>query len=169
MATPTRKTLDAIVSAFDAPMIVVTTEVDGVRDGCLVGFHAQTSIEPFRYTVWLSKANATTRLAKRASHLVIHVLERDHHHLAERFGADTLDDGVDKFAGVPTVRSPAGVPRLREVPSWFEGLVVARHHRDGDHVAHVLEPTASCRSAPTTMPVLRLRHIRFGAGHPEPH
>ena len=64
----------ALMGALDAPMAVVTTTAGGERGGCLIGFHAQSSIDPARYTVWLSKANHTYRLALRASHLAVHFL-----------------------------------------------------------------------------------------------
>ena len=43
-----------IVAGLDAAMVVVTVAVGDERDGCLVGFHSQSSIDPRRYVVWLS-------------------------------------------------------------------------------------------------------------------
>ena len=63
-----------LMLALDNPLIVVTTAEAGERAGCLVGFHAQSSIEPQRYCVWLSKANHTYRVALHSSHLAIHFL-----------------------------------------------------------------------------------------------
>jgi hypothetical protein len=48
-----------IASSLDAALIVVTAAEGRQRAGCLVGFHSQSSIEPWRYCVWLSKANYT--------------------------------------------------------------------------------------------------------------
>jgi flavin reductase (DIM6/NTAB) family NADH-FMN oxidoreductase RutF len=42
-----------------------------------VEFHVQSSIEPQRYRVLLSKANYTYPVALRSSHLVIHFLTAD--------------------------------------------------------------------------------------------
>jgi flavin reductase (DIM6/NTAB) family NADH-FMN oxidoreductase RutF len=67
---------DGLMSSLDPPLIVVTTAVGDERGGCLVGFHAQSSIDPGRYCIWLSKANHTYRLALRATHLGIHFLPR---------------------------------------------------------------------------------------------
>jgi flavin reductase (DIM6/NTAB) family NADH-FMN oxidoreductase RutF len=63
-----------IMSSLDAQLIVVTTAEAQERAGCLVGFHAQASIEPARYCIWLSKANHTYRVALRSTHLAIHFL-----------------------------------------------------------------------------------------------
>lgn len=61
-----RDAFDSVMASLDAPMAVVTTAVDDERAGCLIGFHAQSSIDPGRYCVWLSKANHTYRVAWRA-------------------------------------------------------------------------------------------------------
>ena len=62
---------DDVVEHVDQALIVVTTAANDQRSGCLVGFHTQCSIEPFRYAVWLSKANLTYRVA-----LFAHALRR---------------------------------------------------------------------------------------------
>ncbi|MCT1909143.1 hypothetical protein ACH0CV_13930 [Brachybacterium paraconglomeratum] len=43
-----------LMAATDPAMVVVTTAAGGERAGCLVGFHAQSSISPERYCLWLS-------------------------------------------------------------------------------------------------------------------
>jgi flavin reductase (DIM6/NTAB) family NADH-FMN oxidoreductase RutF len=45
------------------PLIVVTTADERERAGCLVGFRVQSSIEPQRYRVLLSKASYTYPVA----------------------------------------------------------------------------------------------------------
>lgn len=119
----------------DPPMVVVTCCVDGERSGCLVGFHSQASIDPERYAVWISRANHTFRLATSAEVLAVHFLRAGDHEVAAHFGGLTGDE-VDKFAGVPVVEGPGGVPLLRAVP---DRLLLRRDvlHDDGvgDHVA----------------------------------
>ena len=63
----------------------------------------QSSIEPQRYCVWLSKANYTYRVALYSSHLVIHFLTADDLPLAELFG--TLYWGYRR-----QVRRPSPIP-----------------------------------------------------------
>ena len=58
-----RDVFDALMADVDPVMIIVTTASDGVRAGCLVGFHTQCGIDPVEYAVWLSKANHTYDLA----------------------------------------------------------------------------------------------------------
>ena len=83
---------DSLMASLDGPMVVVTTAVAGERAGCLVGFHAQSSIDPQRYCLWLSKANHTYRVALRSTHLAVHFLTDDDIDLAERFGTRTGED-----------------------------------------------------------------------------
>lgn len=94
-----RDAFTTIMSSLDNPLIVVTTAEGHERAGCLVGFHAQSSISPGRYCVWLSKANHTYRVGLRATHLAVHFLTSGDLALAERFGTLTGDE-TDKFAGL---------------------------------------------------------------------
>src|SRR5690242_21817117 len=96
---------DALTAGTDPAMLVVTTADGDERGGCLVGFHCQSSIDPPRYAVWLSKANHTYRLALHATHLGLHFLGAEHRDLAEHFGTLTGDE-TDKLAGVATEAGP---------------------------------------------------------------
>lgn len=136
---PTRR-FDALVAAMDTAMIVVTVASGDERDGCLVGFHSQSSIDPPRYTVWLSVQNRTYRLAQRATHLAVHPLADSDHAVAAHFGGLTGDE-VDKLADVGWTAGPGGVPLLDAVPARFVGRIVDRFvAAGGDHVAFVLGP-----------------------------
>jgi flavin reductase (DIM6/NTAB) family NADH-FMN oxidoreductase RutF len=133
---------DAVVASANAAMVVVTTAAGEQRAGCLVGFHSQTSIEPRRYTVWLSKANHTYRVGLAAKHFAVHFLTDADRDLAEVFGALSGDD-VDKFARCDWEPGPDGVPLLRRCPNR---LVVARTtllDDDSDHVAVSGRPIAA--------------------------
>ena len=96
MSDPYR-TFNALVSELDYPMFVVTTAAGGERAGCLVGFATQSSIDPPRFLVCLSKQNRTYRVARDADLLAVHSLPADATDLAELFGGET-GDRVDKFA-----------------------------------------------------------------------
>lgn len=153
-----------LVAAMDGAMLVVTAAVGEERDGCLVGFHSQSSIHPARYVVWLSTANRTWRLAQRAEHLGVHLLDRAQHDVAARFGGVTGDER-DKLGDVPWTPGPGGVPLLDECSSRFVGRVLDRHDVGGDHVGVTLEPT-DASFAPPLHP-LRLGRVKdIEPGHP---
>ena len=86
-----------IVSALDPALIVVTAEAGSERAGCLVGFHSQSSIDPKRYCVWLSKANHTFRVGVHARSFAVHFPSEDDEPLARLIGTTSGDD-TDKFA-----------------------------------------------------------------------
>jgi flavin reductase (DIM6/NTAB) family NADH-FMN oxidoreductase RutF len=158
-----------LMSALDNPLIVVTTAEAGERAGCLVGFHAQSSIDPERYCLWLSKANHTYRVALRSSHLAIHFLSEDDLPLAERFGTQT-GDTVDKFAGLPVITGAGDVPVLADCPNWL----VARRHalldEGGDHVCVVTEPVAGHSGGRfEPLRLSRAGHLTPGHGARERH
>jgi flavin reductase (DIM6/NTAB) family NADH-FMN oxidoreductase RutF len=133
---------ESIVGRIDYPMFVVTVLVEGERDGCLVGFATQCSIDPARFLVCMSDKNRTTRLLERGGGdaLVVHLVPADAGHVVELFGGETGDD-TDKFTRCEWNPGPDGIPLLTDCPSWFAGRIVERV-RLGDHIGHVLEPFA---------------------------
>ena len=50
---------EELVATLDPPMFVVTARAGDERDGCLVGFATQCSIDPPRFFVCLSEKNRT--------------------------------------------------------------------------------------------------------------
>jgi flavin reductase (DIM6/NTAB) family NADH-FMN oxidoreductase RutF len=127
---------DILERSIDAPMTVVTAANGAERSGCLVGFWTQCSIHPVRCVIMLSKANHTYRVARFAPTLAVHVL-RDHDRgLAERFGAQSVDE-VDEFDGLAWNVGPGGAPVLEGV-DWFAGTV-GQAYDVGDHVAVVID------------------------------
>ncbi|MEV4002540.1 flavin reductase family protein [Actinomadura sp. NPDC049753] len=133
---------DRFVAGFDYPMFVVTAADPGTgtRAGCLVGFTTQTSIEPFRFLVCLSRRNRTYRVAEGAAVLAVHVLGRgeDQRELAALFGERTGDE-IDKFARCSWRPGPEGVPLLTGVPRRMVGRIVERTEL-GDHAGFLLAP-----------------------------
>ena len=140
---------DVIAASLDPAVVVVTSAHDGERAGCLVGFHAQSSIDPHRYCVWLSKANHTGRIVQRATTLAVHYLDGTQRDLAERFGTLSGDD-VDKFAGLEWTDGPDGVPLLAAVPRRIVARRIAVLDEGGDHLCVVTEPVAAAADGPFT-------------------
>jgi flavin reductase (DIM6/NTAB) family NADH-FMN oxidoreductase RutF len=157
--------LDALVSAFDAPVVVVTTAAAGERAGCLVGFHSQSSLEPRRLAVWLSRANRTYRVALMASHLAVHALTGDDHGIAELFGGRTGDD-VDKFTRTAWTPGPGGVPLLDECPRRVVLSRVAVLDEGGDHVLWTGEPVAGMPGPGHFTPLRTADVAGLHPGHP---
>jgi flavin reductase (DIM6/NTAB) family NADH-FMN oxidoreductase RutF len=132
-----------LTAELDHPMYIVTAAADGERAGCLVGFASKSSVDPPLFTVWISDANHTGRVAARATTLVVHFLRETDRRLAELFGETTGDD-VDKFASVPWEPGPDGVPVLTQC-DWFAGRIIGRIESPGDHSGYLLEPVQGIR------------------------
>jgi flavin reductase (DIM6/NTAB) family NADH-FMN oxidoreductase RutF len=137
---------DRLMGSLDRPMVIVTAAHRRAIGGCLVGFSVQCSMDPPRYCVFLSKANHTYEVARRAGHLLVHFLDRRQHELAALFGEHTdepdpgEDEPVDKWDVVTWRPGPDGrTPRLADVDAWIFAKVVSRHDA-GDHVAFILDP-----------------------------
>jgi flavin reductase (DIM6/NTAB) family NADH-FMN oxidoreductase RutF len=137
----TNESFEALVSAIDYPMFVVTAAAPGERAGCLVGFVTQASIEPRRLIVMLSKANHTYRVARKGSALAVHFLRDRDRDLAAIFGEMT-GDRHDKFALCKWAPGPHELPLLAHTAGWVVGSIVARLD-SGDHVAHLIDVTVA--------------------------
>jgi flavin reductase (DIM6/NTAB) family NADH-FMN oxidoreductase RutF len=153
-----------LANAINTAMVIVTAGNGvGPNAGCLVGFHTQCSISPWRHLVLVSRANHTHRIASESSHLAVHVLDPDAHAgLAELFGAHTTDEGIDKFAHCRWTPTSYGPPILDDAAGWFMGAITGRLVA-GDHEAFVVEPVTA--AIPETLPTL----LRYGdVQHLEP-
>jgi flavin reductase (DIM6/NTAB) family NADH-FMN oxidoreductase RutF len=123
---------------LDYPMFIVTARSGEERDGCLVGFATQCSIDPLRFIVCLSDKNRTFRVAQDAELLAVHLVPDGADELAELFGSKTGDE-VDKLAQVDWSPGPGGAPILDECRNWFAGRILDRIPV-GDHWAFLLDP-----------------------------
>lgn len=154
---------DQIMASVDPPLVVVTTVAEDERAGCLVGFHAQSSIGPERYCVWLSKANHTYRVALRSSHLAVHFLGADDLPMAERFGTQTGEE-VDKFAGLDVSDSEHGVPLVDALPNRIVLERTALLDDGGDHVC-LMTRVVDAQSAGSFTPLRVSDAAHLDPGH----
>jgi flavin reductase (DIM6/NTAB) family NADH-FMN oxidoreductase RutF len=138
---------DTIMAAADPPLVVLTTAAENERAGCLVGFHAQSSMTPRHYCVWLSKANHTYLAGLRASHFALHFLAENDLGLAQRFGT-LCGDVIDKFDGLDLDIDRNGVPLLTACPNRLLLERVAMLDVGGDHVCLTTEVTSSQTGGP---------------------
>jgi flavin reductase (DIM6/NTAB) family NADH-FMN oxidoreductase RutF len=122
-----------LMASADPPLIVLTTAAEDEQAGCLVGFHAQSSITPEHYCIWLSKANHTYRVGLRATHFAVHFLTEADYSIAERFGTLSGED-TDKFAGTDVDLDENGVPLLRACPNRLSLERIAVLDDGSDHV-----------------------------------
>ncbi len=135
----TSQAFETLVDRFDYPMFVVTTAQRDRREGCLVGFATQASIEPSRLVVFLSKKNQTFLVAQQAAMLAVHVLDQEDFDIARLFGEETGRE-TDKFLHIDWSPGPDGVPILASTAGVVAGYILNRLDA-GDHVGHVLEPS----------------------------
>lgn len=143
IAVDVRGTFGELVGELDYSMFIVTARAGEQRAGCLVGFGTQSSIDPPRFLVCLSRKNHTYRVANGSEALAVHFVPRKAQELAELFGGHSGDD-VDKFARCAWEAGPRGLPILQECGNWFVGRVLERLDL-GDHVGFLLEPVAAHR------------------------
>jgi flavin reductase (DIM6/NTAB) family NADH-FMN oxidoreductase RutF len=151
-----------LVGQLDYSLFIVTAAHDDERDGCLIGFATQVSIDPSRFLVCLSVKNRTYRVAAQTGTLVVHPVPDDAEDLAVLFGGETGDE-VDKFAQCGWEPGPDGAPVLSDVDTWFAGRVLG-HIGFGDHVGFVLEPI-EVRQAQTQDTLMFRRAKAIEPGH----
>jgi flavin reductase (DIM6/NTAB) family NADH-FMN oxidoreductase RutF len=141
-----RRAFHELVAELDYPMFIATTQADGDRAGCLLGFATQCSIDPPRFLVCLSNKNYTCRVASSAEALAVHFVPESAGELAELFGG-TSGDEVDKFTRCAWREGPRGLPILAECDNWFAGTILTRHDF-GDHVGFLLDPIVANSGTP---------------------
>ncbi|HEX6117540.1 MAG TPA: flavin reductase family protein [Solirubrobacterales bacterium] len=152
---------EALVGELEYPMLIVTAASGGERAGCLVGFATQSSIDPPRYLVCVSRRNRTHRVAERAAVLAVHFVPSDREDLAELFGGETGDE-IDKFERCEWREGPEGAPIVDGCRNWFAGEVLARLDL-GDHTGFLLRPFGGERGEPVdSFPFRRARWIAPG-------
>jgi flavin reductase (DIM6/NTAB) family NADH-FMN oxidoreductase RutF len=154
----------ALVADLDYPMFIVTAAGRGERDGCLLAFATQCSIDPPRFLACISVTNRTFRIARESGALVVHVVPEDAGDLVELFGGETGDE-VDKLARVEWSDGPDGAPVLARCPNWFGGRVLERIPL-GDHVGFLLEPVDGRHGAPGQSAYPFSRASEIEPGHP---
>jgi flavin reductase (DIM6/NTAB) family NADH-FMN oxidoreductase RutF len=154
---------DHLMSSIDPPLIVLTTAVEDEKAGCLVGFHAQSSITPHHYCVWLSKANHTYRVGLRARHFGVHFLTVDDLPMAERFGTLSGED-TDKFDGLGFELDEHGVPLLDGCPNRVSLERIALLDDGGDHVC-LTTRVGSAKSGSHFMPLRVSAAAHLTPGH----
>jgi flavin reductase (DIM6/NTAB) family NADH-FMN oxidoreductase RutF len=155
---------DALTSGLEYPMFIVTAAADCERNGCLVGFATQCSIDPPTLLVCMSKANRTFATAQRATSLVVHYLGAEDEGLARLFGESTGDE-EDKLAQCTWTARPDGTPVLDGCRGWVAGDVISRTDV-GDHVAMAVRVTAA-EARDTKAGQLGFQRVKdFDPGHP---
>jgi len=151
------------MASVDPTLIVLTTAVGNERAGCLVGFHAQSSITPQHYCVWLSKANHTYRVGLRAARFAVHFLTTNDFAIAERFGTLSGED-TDKFAGLDVDLDPDGVPLLNACPNRMAIERIAVLDDGSDHVC-LTTRVRSARSGKNFVPLRVSSATHLVPGH----
>jgi flavin reductase (DIM6/NTAB) family NADH-FMN oxidoreductase RutF len=155
--------LNPFLGALDYPMYVVTTRAGDDRAGCLVGFATQTSIDPPRFLVCISEANATARTVGAATHVAVHQISRNDKDLARLFGEES-EDWTDKFAHCAWHDGPYGVPLLDAAAAWLVGQIADRLDL-GDHCGLLLVPVDS--GGRSDGDILTFQQVKdLDAGHP---
>lgn len=127
-----------LAGSLDYPLFIVTAADGERREGCVIGFATQCSIDPARFLAGLSRENRTYRLALAVDALAVHLVPREQIELAKLFGGETGDE-IDKFDRCAWHPGPRGLPILDGCPGWFAGDIRARHDL-GDHVGFLLDP-----------------------------
>jgi len=153
-----------LVAAVDYPLYVVTARAGDEVSGCLAGFVTQSSIEPVRFLICISKLNHTFGTARSSGGLGLHALGSDQRDVASHFGELTGDE-VDKFEGIAWAPGRTGAPILSECAAWIEGPTIDRMD-GGDHEAFLISVQDGGVGRHDGCFTLR-NASGFKAGHPE--
>jgi flavin reductase (DIM6/NTAB) family NADH-FMN oxidoreductase RutF len=102
---------------------VVTTRVDGVRQGLTVTAVSSVSATPPQLLICINRGTRSAAAISAAGRFGVNYLDTDHLDLASAFAAP-IDDHADRFDRADWVDSPAGTPLLRGALVSFDCVVV---------------------------------------------
>jgi flavin reductase (DIM6/NTAB) family NADH-FMN oxidoreductase RutF len=106
---------------FTSPIVAVTAERDGKRNGMILDSAVRASIVPTlpRISVYVHKFNYTHDMIFDTGRFVVHLLRDDQFDLVHRLGFASGRDG-DKLAGIPHHLGVLGAPVLDDCYAHFE-------------------------------------------------
>jgi flavin reductase (DIM6/NTAB) family NADH-FMN oxidoreductase RutF len=137
--------------------VVTTRGVSGEFAGLTVNSFSSLSLSPPLVMWSIALSAASFEAFENCSHFIVNVLADDQIPLAERFA----QSGGDKFNGLLTRESIAGLPLLDGVAASFACRVASRYP-GGDHVILVGEVLAYERSERTPLLYARGRYCQLG-------
>jgi flavin reductase (DIM6/NTAB) family NADH-FMN oxidoreductase RutF len=164
MQSPEPRQLAAVLDRLNTTGCVVTTALNGRRDGCYVSFITAASMDPARLLVLTSHENLTHELLEQSGVLAIHPLARGQEAWLEQFG-DRSGRWVDKLASVGWHAGVTGSPILDDAIGYVEGRVL-RSMNCGDHTAHLVEPVAAALRRPSAVPLTMFELFALGLVNP---
>ena len=123
-------TFRRIMSSFPTGVTVISTRgPEGEPIGLTANAVSSVSLEPPQLLVCLGRDKFTTQAIQTHGGFAVSFLSREQRWIAERFAS--LDP--DKFAGVPILKSPRGLPVIEDALAYAE-CTVHKLIEAGDHV-----------------------------------
>ncbi|HTT68395.1 MAG TPA: flavin reductase family protein [Gemmatimonadales bacterium] len=114
-----------LLRSFTTPVVAITAERDGKRNGMISDAAARASIVPDvpRLMILVHKFNYTHDMIFETGRFAVHALHRAQLELVERLGFESGRDR-DKLADVPHRLGTLGCPILEDCWAWFECRVI---------------------------------------------
>ncbi len=118
-------TVYQLLRNITSPVVAITSERDGKRNGMISDSAVRASIAPTvpRLSVYIHKFNFSHDLIFETGRFVLHLLRDDQFELIHRLGFAS-GRASDKLAGVPHRLGELGVPVLDDCYAHFECRVV---------------------------------------------
>lgn len=122
---PTAHETYQLLRNLTSPVVAVTSERDGKRNGMILDSAIRASIVPSvpRLSVYVHKFNFSHDLIFGSGRFVVHLLRTDQYDLIHRLGFASGRQ-QDKLAGVPHRLGETGAPVLDDCYAHFECRVV---------------------------------------------
>ncbi|HWU11836.1 MAG TPA: flavin reductase family protein [Streptomyces sp.] len=118
-AGPSSEDFRHVIGHFLSGVTVVTTTLDGTDFGTTASAVTSLCLEPPMVVLCLNRTSSTSQAVSMAGRFALNMLDEDGGPLATRFATK----GSDKFDGVGTTRSSAGLPLLPSSLAWLEAEV----------------------------------------------
>jgi len=125
MSTPAPAEIYLLLRNLTSPVVAITSERGGKRNGMIIDSAIRASIVPDipRLAMFIHKFNFSHELIFETGRFALHLLRTDQYDLIHHLGFQS-GRGMEKLAGVPHRPGATGVPILDECHAHFECRVV---------------------------------------------
>jgi flavin reductase (DIM6/NTAB) family NADH-FMN oxidoreductase RutF len=158
--TTNKEQLGRAIGRIASGVYIVTSILDGQRDGMLTTFLSQTSFEPPMLVFAVKKERPILKELTDGRNFAVNVLSKSNMDVFKNF-AKPHTDGLDRFENLAVEKDQFGSPTFKDAVAYLS-CAVQKHVDSGDHVLIMGEILGGSLLQGENEPMVHLRKNGFG-------
>jgi len=158
--TANKEQLSRAIGRIASGVYIVTSILDGQRDGMLTTFLSQTAFEPPMLVFAVKKERPILKELADGHNFAVNVLSKNNMDIFKNF-AKPYTEGLDRFENLAVEKDEFGSPIFPEAVAYLS-CVTRKHVESGDHVLIIGEILAGSLLQGDNEPMVHLRKNGFG-------